>query len=232
MKSLVLPLALLLSMSLSSVSLAQSGSTGGGGGSVRISSGGSSGRAISSGRSVRRPRVSAREQALNQQRQQEQYLQNQELQKEALVQLRHDFMVELGAQPDSSQNRRQRQLAFKEAKKEYIALKKMDITLSEASRFLQEPFRLTSKELDQTKGEIHWPKPLLEPDHEEAIAKIENAIGGEGQTVGGEKQDLDKLLSEVSRQLGERVLSRDITSADYANAKRFLTGISNDAKFQ
>ena len=153
----------------------------------------------------------------------------------------HDFLVELGANPNSSQNRRQRQLAFQEAKKEYVALKRMEISVSDAGKFLREPFRLTSKEVDRDKRTINWPKPLLEPDHEETIAEIDERIAdNEDDESTSEDEDeeeltseeLDQLLSQINMQLGERVLSRDISAANYAIAKRFVTGLSNDNKAQ
>jgi len=114
MKVIALSLVLLFALSLPSFSMAQSGArSSGGGGAVRISGGGGSG-SLSAGGAFRRSLVSQREQALIQQRQQLQLQelarQNAELQQETLKQRSHDFLVELGANPNSSQNRRQRQL--------------------------------------------------------------------------------------------------------------------------
>ena len=243
MKVLALSLAVLFTLCLSSVSVAQSGARSSGGGSVRVS-GGSGGRALSGGSSSRRPQISQREQALIRQRQQLEFQelarQNRALEEENLKQRSHDFLVELGANPDSSQNRRQRQLAFKEAKKEYVALKRMKISVSDTSQFLREPFHLISKEIDRDARKISWPKPLLEPDHEETIAEIDERMGEDEDENADEdekadeteltSEELNQLLSKINLQLGERVVGRDISAANYAIAKRFVTGLYNDGK--
>ena len=247
MKVLALSLAVLFTLCLSSVSVAQSGARSSGGGSVRVS-GGSGGRSLSAGNAFQRQLVNQRERALIQQRQQLQFQelarQNRALEEEAVKQLSRDLLVELGANRDSSQNRRQRQRAFKEAKKEYVALKRKEISVSDASQFLSEPFRLISKEIDRDKRTINWPKPLLEPDHEETIAEIDERLAADEDENAGEDEkedeapaeltsaDLNQLLSQINLQLGERVLSRDISAANYAIAKRFVTGLSNDGKDQ
>ena len=247
MKVLALSLAVLFTLSVSSVSVAQSGARSSGGGSVRVS-GGSGGRSLSAGNAFQRQLVNQRERALIQQRQQLQFQelarQNRALEEEAVKQLSRDLLVELGANRDSSQNRRQRQRAFKEAKKEYVALKRKEISVSDASQFLSEPFRLISKEIDRDKRTINWPKPLLEPDHEETIAEIDERLAADEDENAGEDEkededpaeltsaDLNQLLSQINLQLGERVLSRDISAANYAIAKRFVTGLSNDGKDQ
>ena len=247
MKVLALSLAVLFTLCLSSVSVAQSGARSSGGGSVRVS-GGSGGRSLSAGNAFQRQLVNQRERALVQQRQQLQFQelarQNRALEEEAVKQLSRDLLVELGANRDSSQNRRQRQRAFKEAKKEYVALKRKEISVSDASQFLSEPFRLVSKEIDRDKRTINWPKLLLEPDHEETIAEIDERLAADEDENAGEDEkegedpaeltsaDLNQLLSQINLQLGERVLSRDISAANYAIAKRFVTGLSNDGKDQ
>ena len=247
MKVLALSLAVLFTLCLSSVSVAQSGARSSGVGSVRVS-GGSGGRSLSAGNAFQRQLVNQRERALIQQRQQLQFQelarQNRALEEEAVKQLSRDLLVELGTNRDSSQNRRQRQRAFKEAKKEYVALKRKEISVSDASQFLSEPFRLISKEIDRDKRTINWPKPLLKPDHEETIAEIDERLAADEDENAGEDEkededpaeltsaDLNQLLSQINLQLGERVLSRDISAANYAIAKRFVTGLSNDGKDQ
>ena len=243
MKTLALSLAILFTLCMSSISVAQSGARSIGGGSVRVS-GGSGGRSLSAGNAFQRQLVNQREQALIQQRQQlqfqEQARQNLAFQEQALKQRSRDLLVELGVNRDSSKNRRQRQLAFKEAKKEYVALKRKEISVSDASQFLSEPFRLISKEIDRDKRTINWPKPLLEPDHEETIAEIDDRMTADEDEDEDENEDegeltseeLNQLLSQINTQLGERVLSRDISAANYAIAKRFVTGLSNDGKDQ
>lgn len=106
------------------------------------------------------------------------------------------------------------------------------------------PARLTSKEIDRDKRTINWPKPLLEPDHEETIAEIDDRIAvdeDEDENLDEDEnedeaeltsEELNQLLSQINTQLGERVLSRDISAANYAIAKRFVTGLANDNKAQ
>jgi len=239
-----LSLVFLFTLCSSEILLAQSGARGGGaarasGGrsvasrSVGTRSAGSGSRSAGSG--SRRSAVSPREQALIRQRQQlgfeEQTRRNQVLQQEALQQRRQDLLAELHLNPNSSQNKRQRQRAFQEAKKEYIALKRMEISLSDAQEFLTEPFQLNSKEFDRDKGALKWPKPLLDPAYEEKIAEIARGFAEDDESTLS-REEIDQLLSELNRQLGERVLSRDISSVNYAHAKRFLTGLSNDGKVQ
>jgi len=115
-------------------------------------------------------------------------------------------------------------------------LKRKEIPVAEASQFLSEPFRLTSKEVDLDKHMIKWPKPLLDSVHEETIAEIDELIAEDEEDDENEDEaeatpeDFNQLLSQLNQQLGERVLDRDISSANYATAKRFVTGLSNDGK--
>ena len=138
---------------------------------------------------------------------------------------------QLGDYPNSSANKRYRRAAFDAAKKEAIALRAMRISVAAASEFLQQPFRLLESDFDTRTGEIRWPMALKVSVHDELIQSIENKVEEQKAGERVRASEFIQLVRKLNYQLGQRAANKQISAKDYANAKRFLTGLAYEAKY-
>jgi hypothetical protein len=128
----------------------------------------------------------------------------------------------LAENPDGSQNKRQYSDAFKDAKREFMAIRNK--TLPASGRRLERPFVLRSRDVDRKKRSINWPDTLKD-DHESLIGTIESGLMDKELSA----SELQKLLQQLSQQIEQRVLSKSINIKEYATAKRFVSGLANEA---
>ena len=224
----------LLVLFLGTIAIAQSGSrgiTGGGGGGITGGIGGTSGSSgfSTGGAFGYNSRLSSAERARLQQQQiaqaNELARQNAELQQKFLAAQREQLLASLGRQPDGALNRKFRRLAFNEAKKEFKALRKMQLSVAEAGGFLEQPFRLPSMTAKTVKGDqIKWPDALSDASHEQTKLAVEGLIKSTEATP----EEIKTALKQLSSELGQRAIKGEIKSNDYARGKRFLTGLSHE----
>lgn len=225
-KLITISTSALLLFLLGTIAVAQSGTrSGGGGGGGSISGGGSSFGSRGSSRRFIPPaeRERIRQQEIAQAN--EIARQNAERQQQIFEAQRKQLLVELGLQPNGPLNRKYRRLAFAEAKREFKALRKMQVPVAAAGQFLQLPFRLPPGPLDLAKKEIKWPDELDDPAYAESKLAFEELLKGGEQTAPNQSET---ILMAMASQLGARVVEGKIRSNDYARAKRFLTGVARE----
>jgi len=168
---------------------------------------------------------SAERQALRQQQiaqAQEAARLNAERQHEFIEAQRKQLLSHLGAQPDGALNRKLRRLAFAEAKHEFKALRKMNLAVSAAGGFLQQPFRLPSGHFDLAKKQIEWPKSLQDDAHSQTKNDLQQLL----QSKDASATQFRSALMNLGTQLGQRAIEGKIKSNEYARGKRFLTGLA------
>ena len=206
---------------------AQSGSRGGGGGGGVSSGGGGGGSLGSSGVSTsgsrfRRRGLSVIELA---------YLQQQaNLQRQALLdqqrvnteRLRQQTLTRFASNPDAKQNKDQYIAAFKDAKAEFKAIRNGQRPV--ACRNLDRIFVLRTKEFNRVAGDIKWPNALKDEAHMELTESVSDIASGKGDAA-----TLQESLKQLNQQLEERVVDKSISIRDYATAKRFVSGLANEA---
>lgn len=228
-KTIVSFATVLLVVQISSQSLAQSGSRGGRG----QAGGGGTGGGVAGGRSTGAGahlwsfgrRLARLRQIIEAQELASRF---DELTQQAFQQQQAQLLDALGTQPDGTLNRRLNQLAFDEAKREYTALVRMQIPVSAAGRQLQQAFRLSSRDVNRSTRVIHWPETLLATEHAELIQDIESKVDLNQDAANVPAEDFIQAIEQLSLQLGHRAVAREISSREYARAKRFLTGLAHE----
>lgn len=138
---------------------------------------------------------------------------------------------QLASNPDAQLNRRQNANAYKEAKAEFTAIKRMNIPVSAAGNSLESPFLLRSSDINRSTRMVSWPDALLDAQHRTAVLEIENRIAGNHEENQTSAEEFLDLFQQLSQDLGRRVIQKDISQRDYAKAKRFLSGLANEVKF-
>lgn len=227
---------LILVMAIASDSSAQSGSRGGigGGGGSSIGGGGGSfggGGGSFGGSSFGSGRLS-RTQRLIQAQQEQQYFQQQAqlaaaAQAENAKQQRKQTLAQLAQKQNQSTNSRLYRLAFAEAKKDFQNLRSKRVSPQQLGT-LQQPFRLTRKDIDRDNKTAHWPEGFENEQFEELVQKVDMSIMEsaikDAESAALFLQDLNTL----STALNTIAASGEIDIRSYAKARRFITGLANE----
>ena len=137
---------------------------------------------------------------------------------------RQSVLTKFSANPNSRENRNQYGNAYKDAKVEFTAIRNGKIPV--AGNKLQRPFLLRSNELNRSQRMIKWPKALHDEQHAQKIVQIEQFIG----EMKMDSQELNGLIRELTLEVERRVVAKSISIKEYATAKRFLTGLSNETE--
>ena len=94
------------------------------------------------------------------------------------------------------------------------------------------PERLSATQLDPYRGTISWPAPFTLSAYSKDRTAIDNLYPqhvAEGGGVGTAKYaDIYKHIRELNRTLSRN--SRNVPAPQYSNARKFLEGLSNEAK--
>jgi len=220
-------------MAITADSSAQSGSRGGigGGGGSSITGGGGGGGSFGNGNLGSGGRLS-RTQRLIQAQQQQQFLQQQAqfaaaAQAENAKQQRKQTLAQLAQKQNQSTNARLYRLAFAEAKKDFQNLRSKRVSPQQLGT-LQQPFRLTRKDIDRDKKTTHWPEGLETKQFEELVQKVDMSI------MDSAIQDTESAtlflqdLNSLSNALNTVAASGEIDIRSYAKARRFITGLANE----
>ena len=210
----------------------QSGSRGGGSGSrggssgVRSTGGGGGSSSRSAGSSRRGPSAAEleRQRELAQAQLEAQQAQAVELQKARFV----ETLSQLGEEKFESKNKKQNRQAINEAKRDYRALKKGDVSPEQLGG-LQVPFRLTMEEIDREKRTIKWPDTFEGTQYQTLVDSIDETIGGgDIEDEAAAKAFLGELKS-LSTVLNTDVVSGgELSMVEFAEARRLLTGLGNE----
>ena len=123
-----------------------------------------------------------------------------------------------------AENRRQYADAFKQAKREFMAIKRKELPIS--GRRLDQLYVLKSQEVSRTTRSIRWPKILKSELHSGLVKAIESGLMQRELTTG----EVHDLLGQLSVQLEQRVIGETIEIKAYADAKRFISGLANEAE--
>lgn len=191
--------------------VAQSGSRGGGG--------------------FRRPSRAQRQQQRQQQVQQQQIQaqQNARLQVQQAKQQYKQSLVQLGLAENRVANSRQYKLAFQEAQQDYKALRSNKVAPNQLG-VLQQPFRLTSKDISQNDLTANWPNALRSDDFGKLVQSLDQTIMNGGVDSQESAQEFLSELQALNVALNTSVTQGSVKANDFARARRFITGLANEVR--
>jgi hypothetical protein len=124
--------------------------------------------------------------------------------------------------PNSQLNKTQFLAAFKDAKAEFMAIH--NGRLGATGRNLNRIFVLRTRDFNRNAGNIKWPRALNAAPHKELTKHVDDIVSGKSEPT-----QLDAVLQQLNQQLERRVVAKSINIKDYANAKRFVSGLANEA---
>jgi hypothetical protein len=95
------------------------------------------------------------------------------------------------------------------------------------------PARLSAAELDRQIGEIHWPALLMRPEFNEHRARLAELFYNRGYYNSGlASENYVNVKAEADRMLGTlQTLVYDVDPQAYLHAKKFIVGLSYEARF-
>lgn len=241
MKNTIILGVLFVSMALVSQSYAQSGSRGAvGGGGARVASGArstggvrASGGGSGIGSSFGGARLSrAERQRLAQQHaqlRQQQALQLAQVRAEQSKQQFKQVLSQLASDDSRSVNSRQNRYAYQEAKRDYQSLRKRQLAPDQLGP-LQQPFRLTGKDIDRESFTAHWPDLLQEKEFDALVEPVDKAIME--RAVDDQESAIEFLddLSELNSALNTAAVEGRVNITNFAKARRFITGLANEVR--
>ena len=205
-------------------------SRGGNGNSVGSSGVGLSSRNLT-GFDARRLSRTERE-FLHQQRlaqQRAQAIELQRLQTEAAKARRKQELIQLGLNLNGNLNKQQYRRAFAEAKNDYRALRRLQLSPNHLG-FLRQSFRLRSDTIDRKRRTTVWPDALLQPKFEPQVQNISSKlINGRILDAESANEFLNDLY-QLNLDLNVAAANGEIGSTDYARSRRFVSGLANDVQ--
>ncbi len=206
---------------------AQSGSRGGGGGGI------SGGGGLSGGSFYRRHRLSPfeRQQLAQQQLELQQKQVQQQAQQQAVL-AKQQFkqnLISLGLKKNRSSNSRQYKLAFAEAENDYANLRVSSVEPIQVGP-LQQPFRLTNKDIDRVERTANWPRALRSEKFSAMVKILDSAIMEGSVTDSESANEFLNDLEMLNAVLNTAAIRGEVSAKDYARAKRFVTGLANEVR--
>ena len=155
----------------------------------------------------------------------QQRLENQKAvwQQQANVELqRQRTLQQVANNPNSQFNKNQFIAAFKDAKAEFMAIHRGQIVAT--GRNLNRIYVLRGRDFNRKARSIKWPKALLAEPHKELTEVVDEIVAGKGDAT-----QINVVLKQLNQQLEQRVVAKSINIKDYATAKRFVSGLANEA---
>ena len=136
--------------------------------------------------------------------------------------LRKQALQQAVSNPNSQLNKNQFLAAFKDAKAEFMAIHngRRGVTGQNLNRI----FVLRTREFNRNAGKIKWPRTLQVAPHKELTKLVDEIVDGKADAA-----QIDGLLQQLNQQLEKRVVAKSINIKDYATAKRFVSGLANEA---
>lgn len=227
---------LVFSLTVCDLSLAQSGSRGFGGGGGGGVGGGGGGGSVSGGSGAfpggsstrsRRRRLSPLESQQLALQQLEIQRQVAQVQAERQRKQYKQTLAQLSLPQNKSANARQNRLAFEQAKNDFKSLRRRQVTPNQVG-LLGQPFRLTNREIDRSKNTTNWPKALRTSEFSSKVLVLDKTIM-ESRITDTETATLFLgELSTLNSALNTAAANGSLKIADYANARRFITGLANE----
>ena len=136
---------------------------------------------------------------------------------------------ELGNNPNGKLNKRQTRLAFKEAKRDFAALRKKKVSPNEIQN-LQPLFRLGKDAIDRSTKTANWPKALQSEAFAETISKIDSQMS---QSEIKDDKSAKKFLGDLAKlnqSLNSAAASGNLNVTNYIKARQFITGLANEIR--
>lgn len=236
MRNLIILSVLVFSMAVVSQSHAQSGSRGGfggGGASGGGGGGGFSGGGSGFGNSYGGRRLSrAERQRLAQQQAQLRQQQAQQAAQLRAAQARQQFkqtLAQLANSDNRAANSRQHRNAWDEAKRDFRSLRKQQVSPNQLGP-LQQPFRLTSKEINRQDYTANWPEVLQKEEFGALVQSVDKAIMDRSVNDTESATQFLNDLGQLNTALNAAAVSGQVDIKGYAQARRFITGLANEIR--
>lgn len=222
MRNVIILSVLVFSTAIVTQTHAQSGSRGGGG----SYSGGGSGFG-----GLRRLSRLERQQRAQQQALVGQQLAQQtaRLQAEQAKQQFKRTLSQLTSSDNRSANSRQNRVALEQAKRDYKSLRKQQVAPNQLGP-LQQPFRLTRKDIDRQNHTANWPEALRDKQFDSLVRKIDRAIMNQAIDNSETAAQFLNDLARLNTSLNTTAANGQVNISNYARARRFITGLANEIR--
>lgn len=234
MRNFIILSVLVFSMAVVSQSHAQSGSRGGGGGGGALSGGGGfSGSGSGFGSSYGGRRLSrAERQRLAQQQAQLRQQQAQQAAQLRAAQAKQQFkqtLAQLVNSDNRAANSRQHRNALDQAKRDFRSLRTRQVSPNQLGP-LQQPFRLTSKEINRENYTANWPAELQKQEFGALVQSVDKAIMDRAITNTESANQFLNELGQLNTALNTAAARGQVDITSYAKARRFITGLANEIR--
>ncbi len=202
-----------------------------GGASVRrgVSRGGSSSRGIRRLGSVGRQQLSPQQLQLQRQQAQQSLQQTAQQRARQAKQQRKQDLIDLGLRKNRSANLQQYKRAFAEAKSDYQDLRQGRIAPVQVGQ-LQQPFRLTKRDIDRAERTANWPKALQSEKFSAIVDTVDSAIMDNSITTDEAATAFLSDLDMLNSALNAAAVEGEVNVSNYARARRFITGLVNEIR--
>ena len=240
MRNLIILSVLVFSMAVVSQSHAQSGSRGGfgGGGGGGFSGGGFTGGGFTGGGSgfantYGSQRLSRAER--QQLEQQEALVRQQQAQQAAQLraaQAKLQFkqtLAQLANSNNRAANSRQHRNALDQAKRDFRSLRTRQVSPNQLGP-LQQPFRLTIKEINRQDYTANWPEVLQKEEFGALVQSVDKAIMDRAVNDTESATQFLNDLGQLNTALNAAAVSGQVDIKGYAQARRFITGLANEIR--